>query len=177
MNQNEGWTAPFPRRRRIQAKCVLGSLLALGLPVLLDADQPAAAPMVFTAAQAQAGRVAYESSCGRCHTVTLMGRRGEPNEVPPIDSLPEPFLKFIGPKMRVPPLVGRGFVDGWGKKTLGELYTLFRGAADTTPVSQMHLSDEALVNITAYILEKNGAKAGSQPLTATNDQVFQSVVP
>jgi hypothetical protein len=51
-----------------------------------------------------------------------------------------------------------------------------RGAADTTPVSELHMSGDTLVNITAYILQSNGAKPGNQPLTAKASALFHSVV-
>ena len=56
------------------------------------------------------------------------------------------------------------------------MFTLFRGAADTTPVSELHMSDDTLVNITAYILQRNGARPGNQPLTAKTSALFNSVV-
>jgi hypothetical protein len=65
---------------------------------------------VFTGAQAEAGRAAYENSCGRRHTYTLLGRNGAETEFPPLKSLPEPFLKFIGPRKHVPALIGKDFV-------------------------------------------------------------------
>jgi hypothetical protein len=46
---------------------------------------------VFTPAQAEAGRKAYERTCGKCHTNTLMGRNGGLDELPPIDSLPASY--------------------------------------------------------------------------------------
>jgi len=133
-------------------------------------------PAVFTSAQADAGRMAYENSCGNCHTLSLRGRKGEEGEIPPLESLPAPFLKFIGPAKRVPPLMGSGFVRGYGQKTVGELFTLFRGAADTTPVAELHMSDDMLVNITAYILKMNGAQAGREALSKTSGVVFASTV-
>jgi hypothetical protein len=139
------------------------------------AQQPAK-QAVFTSAQADAGRMAYENSCGKCHTVSLRGRKGDAGEVPPLESLTTPFLKFIGPAKRVPPLMGSGFVGSYSTKTMAGLFTLFRGAADTTPVAELQMSDETLVNITAYILQRNGAKPGDQPLTKASDVVFSSIL-
>ena len=149
-------------------------LLAYGC-FSITAQQPATTT-VFTAAQAEAGRSAYENSCGRCHTYSLRGRKGEDGEVPPAASLPAPFLKFIGPAGRVPPLIGQNFVSKYGPKAVAEMYVLFRGAADSTPVSELHMSDDTVVNITAYILQMNGAKPGNQPLTKTTGASFQSLV-
>src|SRR5215468_199918 len=76
---------------------------------------------IFTAAQAEAGRVAYERTCGKCHTPTLMGRKGDPGELPPLSSLPAGYQKFIGPRGFVAPLAGKVFLDRWGAKTAGQL--------------------------------------------------------
>jgi hypothetical protein len=156
-------------------KAVIAAIALMGPALFPVTGQQTPAPAVFTAAQADAGRAAYENSCGRCHTYTLLGRKGEEGELPPLTSLPEPFLKFIGPRKHVPALVGKEFVMKYGQKTLAEMFTLFRGAADTTPVSELHMSDDTLVNITAYILQSNGAKPGGQPLTAKTSALFNSV--
>ena len=50
--------------------------------------EPAAA-RVFTAEQARAGKIAYESSCGLCHQFNMQGRTGAPGELPDVNSLPE----------------------------------------------------------------------------------------
>ena len=56
-----------------------------------------AAPAVFTTTQAESGRAAYERSCGQCHTYSVRGRSGKEDELPPLESLPEAYQKFIGP--------------------------------------------------------------------------------
>ena len=114
-------------------KAVIVALALMGPGLFRVTGQQTSAPGRFTSAQADPGRAAYENSCGRCHTYTLMGRKGEEGELPPLTSLPEPFLKFIGPPKRVPALIGKDFVMKYGQKTLAEMFTLFRGAADTTP--------------------------------------------
>ena len=131
---------------------------------------------VFTAAQAEAGRAAYENSCGRRHTYSLRGRRGEEGELPSLASLPAPYRKFIGTPVHVPALMGKDFVRKYGQKKVADMYSLFRGAADTTPVAELHMSNDTLVDITAYILQMNGAKPGNQPLTSTLSTAFNSVV-
>ena len=157
-------------------KAVIAAITLMASGIFPVTGQQTPAPAVFTGAQAEAGRAAYENSCGRCHTYTLLGRNGAEGELPPLTSLPEPFLKFIGPRKHVPALIGKDFVMKYGQKTLAEMFTLFRGAADTTPVSELHMSDDTLVNITAYILRSNGAKPGNQPLTAKTSALFNSVV-
>jgi hypothetical protein len=148
----------------------------LGSCAVVLSGQESVPPAVFTVAQAEAGRAAYERSCGMCHTYAVSGRSGKEGELPSLESLPEPYQKFIGPRKWVPALMGKRFVDTYGQKTLQELFVLFRGAADTTPASELNMSDETLVDITAYILQKNGAKAGDQPLTAKSSAFFRSVV-
>jgi cytochrome c553 len=158
-------------------RCVFVFATALlGSCTLVLSGQESVPPPVFTSAQAEAGRAAYERSCGMCHTYAVSGRSGKAGELPSLASLPEPYQKFIGPRKWVPALMGKHFVDTYGQKTLRDLFVLFRGAADTTPVSELNMSDETLVDITAYILQKNGAKEGAQPLTAQSSMRFQSVV-
>jgi mono/diheme cytochrome c family protein len=66
---------------------------------------------IFTSEQAAAGRVAYEKTCGRCHTLTLLGRQGKPEERPPVSSLSAADQQFIGNYGgRVPPLAGEAFL-------------------------------------------------------------------
>lgn len=132
-------------------------------------------PAVFTSGQAEAGRTAYEKSCGQCHTYTLRGRKGEVGEFPALESLPAPYLKFIGPAKRVPPLVGNDFVRKYSPKTVAEMFSLFRGAADTTPVAALHMSDDTVVNITSYILQMNGGAPGSEVLAKSSAVAFGSV--
>lgn len=139
------------------------------------ADQEPVRSAVFTSDQAEAGRTAYEKSCGQCHTYTLRGRNGEDGELPALESLPAAYVKFIGPAKRVPALTGNDFVRKYSQKTVAEMFSLFRGAADTTPVADLHMSDETVVNITAYILHMNGGKAGNKVLTKTTSVLFASV--
>ena len=138
------------------------------------AAQETPRPDVFTSVQAEAGRTAFDKSCGQCHTYTLRGRKGEVGELPALESLPAPYLKFIGPAKRVPPLVGNDFVRKYSQKTVAEMFALFRGAADTTPVAVLHMSDDTLVNITAYILQMNGGTPGDEVLTKTSAVAFGS---
>jgi hypothetical protein len=157
-------------------RTVVLPIALLGTGLLTMTAQKTPALSVFSAAQAEAGRAAYEKSCGQCHTYSLRGRKGEEGEAPPAASLPDSYLKFIGPRMRVPALVGKDFVVKYGQKPAADMFTLFRGAADTTPVSELHMSDDTLVNITAYILQMNGAKPGNQALTRTTSVVFNAIL-
>jgi hypothetical protein len=148
-------------------------LAGTGLFSLL-AQQPEA-PAVFTAEQAKAGRIAYERTCGQCHTPTLTGRKSDPGELPPISSLSESWQKFIGPRGLVSPLVGKVFIERWGHKTAGQLVDRFQETVDDPYLKFDGLSEEDTVNITAYVLQVNGAKAGNTPLTRATSALVSSV--
>ncbi len=130
---------------------------------------------IFGAAQAEAGQVDYEKTCGRCHTVTLMGREGKREESPVFSTLSEADQKFIlesGGK--VPPLAGPVFVARWGSKTAAELIARFQEAKFS--FKQAGISDdESIVNITAYVLQANGAKPGSRRLTRRTETLVGEV--
>jgi len=87
---------------------------------------------VYTDAQATLGRVFYEESCSRCHAADLSGRVGSS-------------------------LKGDIFMRDWGGRTLSTYFeriktTMPRGDAGT-------LSDDAYLQIVAYILRVNGFPA------------------
>lgn len=143
--------------------------------LVLTAQQPTS-PGIFTTAQAEAGRVAYERTCGKCHTNTLMGRNVGPGELAPIDSLPASYQEFIGKTNRVPPLAGKVFLSRWGQKTAAELIARFQITASDPSFQFQGMDDDTTVNITAYVLQVNGAKAGTQELTRTTTAVVNSLV-
>ena len=147
--------------------------VVLGSGLFVSAGQQTSASGNFTAAQADAGRLAYENTCGKCHTPSLLGRKGQPGEVPPITSLSAYYQEFIGPRGFVPPLAGRVFLDRWGSKTAAQLIARFEETVPSFPPEGMN--DETTVNITAYILKMNGAKAGSRLLTRQTDTVVSSM--
>src|SRR3954451_22055103 len=107
---------------------LLAGSLCLGL-IVLNGQQPTPAG-IFTSAQAEAGRTAYERTCGKCHMNTLLGRNGDKDELPPISSLSAAYQKFIGPRGFVPPLAGKVFIDRWGGKTAAELIARFQETVD-----------------------------------------------
>ncbi len=145
----------------------------LGSALLIAAGQKPAPSGVFTLAQAGTGRTAYEETCGKCHTPTLMGRKGEPGELPPLSSLSASYQKFIGPRGFVPPLAGKTFIDRWGSKTAAQLVARFQETGDFFLPNDT--DRETIVNITAYILQANGATAGERPLSRSTDAVVNSI--
>jgi hypothetical protein len=150
------------------------ALLVSGLLSLTGQQPPT--PAVFTPAQAEAGRTAYENSCGKCHTYTLLGRKGEDGELPPVASLSASYQKFIGTPNHVPPLAGKVFLSRWGEKTAAALIARFQVTASDPFFQFEGMTDDAVVNITAYVLQMNGAKPGAQSLTRKTIAVVNSVV-
>jgi hypothetical protein len=160
----------------VNLKAILLAVAMLGSGRLVLTGQTQTAPGVFTSAQAEAGRKAYENTCGRCHTYTLLGRKGDAGELPPVSSLPAAYQKFIGNPNHVPPLAGKTFLDRWGEKTAAELIARFQATASDSFFQFEGMNDETTVNITAYVLLVNGAKAGPQPLTRTTGVVVNSLI-
>lgn len=122
------------------------SAVALALAVAGAAQQPAAppapapGPATITAAQATAGRDAYQARCASCHLPDLAGR----NEAAP--------------------LVGRAFMAAWRDRTTRDLFDYIRASM---PPGGATLGADEYLAITAFILRSNGAATGSTALTAT----------
>jgi alcohol dehydrogenase (cytochrome c) len=110
------------------------------------AGQQTAGP--YTAEQASTGRTAYQSNCAPCHASDLSGREG-------------------------PQLAGRNFLSQWGDKTVGELIAFMR--ATMPPGAGNSLPDQTYVNIAAFILDANSARAGSQPLLADSRVAIRAI--
>ena len=102
---------------------------SLCLAAIVVSGQQSNGGGIFTSAQAASGRVAYEKTCGRCHTLALTGRQGNPEERPMVSSLSEADRKFIeNYGGRVPPLAGKVFLQRWAAKTAAELVARFQEA-------------------------------------------------
>ncbi len=145
-------------------------VLASGVTLTCGADQPSKsdpAPRLFTAAQARAGKVAYESSCGLCHQLNMQGRTGGPGELPDVNSLPWNMIKTIDQNGgQVPPLVGRRFMARWGAKSTREFVARVITAIQGFPPK--NAGNDTAVQLTAYFLQMNGARPGKVPLSATS---------
>lgn len=143
----------------VTAACALLALTA----------QETAPPSVFTAAQAAAGKLEYQNDCHNCHTDKLTGRIGDPGELPALSSLDAGAQKMIqGYGGNVPALAGPRFMTRWGAKTTQALSARIMEAAG--------LDEQRYLNITAYVLEFNGARPGTQSLTKETAVEVQSVV-
>ncbi len=120
----------------------------LGL-VMVSAQQPTPTPTsVFTAEQAEAGRAAYQARCAGCHLPDMSGR----NEATP--------------------LAGANFMNAWRGRSTRELYEYISA---TMPPGGATLGADVYLSITAFILQSNGAVAGTQPLTATTSAPLAAI--
>jgi mono/diheme cytochrome c family protein len=151
------------------------TMIVSGAAVAWAADpgrESAAAPRVFTAEQARAGKVAYESSCGLCHQFNMRGRSGAPGEVPEVNTLPENMIKTIDQNGdQVPPLVGAHFMAHWGAKSTQEYLARVANAMGAFPPK--NTGRDTSLQLTAYFLLMNGGKPGKSPLSAnTNVTLF-----
>src|SRR6202158_4746374 len=115
--------------------------------VILFAQQRPAGP--YTAEQAAAGRAAYQTNCAVCHAADMAGR----NEAAQ--------------------LAGSNFFSQWGDRTAGELINFIRSTMP--PGAGGSLPDQTYINLVAFILDANGARAGDQALTAASTAAIRSV--
>ncbi len=145
--------------------------LVLGTGPFLLTGQPSGPSGDFTPAQAEGGRVAYQDTCGKCHTPTLQGRTGAAGELPPVSSLPVAYQKFA--QGFVPPLTGPVFMNRWGAKTAARLIARIQEAVPAFPPAGTN--EETSTNLAAYFLQVSGAEAGTQPLTRTTAVTVNSI--
>lgn len=105
---------------------------------------------VFTAAQADAGRAVYDEACGGCHQADLGGL----NEASP--------------------LRGPSFLGTWRGRSLADLHMVTRGSMPKGAAGT--LSDEAYTNVVAFLLQANGAPAGTALLNIASTVKVGDVV-
>jgi mono/diheme cytochrome c family protein len=125
----------------------LGTIVLIFAGLAVVSGQPAVPAPVFTAAQAEAGRAAYQTTCASCHSGDL-GGNGE-----------------------APELAGSSFMGSWRTQTTQDLFKYVQGMPPGGP----NLTAEEYVPIVAYILQQNGAAAGDQPFTATTSASIGAV--
>ena len=145
----------------------------------IQAGQATDRPAVYTAEQAETGRRELQTNsfgnCSDCHTRALAGRNGNPDELPPINSLPANYQQLInGNGGKVPDLVGAMFRQRWANRTTKDLIAEFQ-LRFAPPAA--HLSEETRLNVIAYILQANGALPGTQPLTKATDVEIRTLTP
>src|SRR5687767_2462175 len=126
---------------RVRASLLAGSAVFIGFTIASVGGQQAqpAAGSVFTAAQAQAGETAYAQQCAGCHGADFRGG-GD-----------------------APPVAGVDFRAKWGPRAINELFTYL--VQTMPPTSPGVLGEQGTLNVTAYLLQINGAAPGAQPLT------------
>ncbi len=122
-------------------------ITTFGLAILVAQQTPTAGP--FTAAQAAAGRTAYQENCASCHLPDMAGR----NEAPQ--------------------LAGSNFMNTWGNRSTRDLVALIQ--TSMPPGNVGGLNPETYVDLAAFILAANGARPGQQPLTATTEVAIRTV--
>jgi hypothetical protein len=140
-----------------------------------QAGQTAVRQSAFSAKQAETGRMEIQQNsfgaCTSCHTSTLTGRSGNPDELPPLNTLKkddqELILRYGG---RVPALAGQAFRTRWATRSTKDLTEEFLGRFG-------QVSEETRLNIIAYILQQNGAVSGTQPLTMSTDVEIRTLFP
>jgi mono/diheme cytochrome c family protein len=91
----------------------------------------------YTEAQADKGHQLFNNNCAQCHRPDLSGALG-------------------------PALVGDTFMAKWGNQPLGNLFDFEH--AKMPALNPGTMKDDQLWPITAYILKKNGFKAGDVEL-------------
>ncbi len=135
---------------RPSAAFLAASALSLGGMIATITAQSAAAPGdapaggkiwtgVYSAAQAERGKVPFTGVCRRCHADTLEG------------------------STRGPALKGEKFMVDWEAQDLRRLFDKMR---DTMPPdSPASLDDSEYLDVMTYILQANGYPAGANDLT------------
>ncbi len=112
----------------------LAPAAALALPAVGLAQERA----TYTAAQAVAGRAAYEQSCAGCHLESMAG------------------------SFEAPQLAGPNFLSFWGGRPISEL---LEQVSFMPPNEEGSLSESSYAGIAAYILARNGVPPGGDELT------------
>ena len=124
--------------RRLSGSAAVFVAIALLAPALdgLGTTQSG----IYTAAQAESGQAIYERVCAACHQSNLQG------------------------SFEAPQLAGESFLQFWADLSPDDLFTRIKDSMP--PDTPGGLSDAAYLDVVAYLLQANGAPAGSTPLTA-----------
>jgi mono/diheme cytochrome c family protein len=126
-------------------RVLLASAAVAVLNIALVSQTPAAS--VYTAAQADAGRMLYRGYCESCHQPDMAGAND------------------------APPLAGPNFMTAWRTHRVSELVN----RALTMPPDGGGISDDQYLELVAFILQRNGAVAGDQPLRAGTSAVIGEI--
>lgn len=137
--------------RAVLSLAVFGAFLLIAIGSTEAVSSPAAqADGTFTAAQAARGAAVYAKSCAECHGQKLEGSSSTP-------------------------LAGPSFMGKWGdaNHSIDDLYFVIRtqmpyGAGGT-------LTDQQYLDVVAFILQKNGYRAGAKAL-APNSPAIKNLI-
>lgn len=122
---------------RTGAVCSLALAAALlGSPALQAQDDI----NTYTQAQASDGSTIYEDQCASCHGRALNGTT------------------------TAPPLSGTAFLERWGDRPVNELHGEIRETMP--PGGGTAIDEEGYLDVTAYILQRNGVAMSDAPLDA-----------
>jgi cytochrome c len=145
---------------------VFSRILVLVFCVALEIDLQAGGPApvgsalaaqtsqpIYSAAQADRGKIVYEQSCSSCHGASL---RGGAND------------------FAAPSLAGPFFLEKWGNRTLEEL---FRYASDNMPPDGRLSEPSDYIDLLAYVLQVLKFPAGSAALTADSSALKRPIDP
>lgn len=107
-------------------------------PALAQSFTRKASAGVYSAAQAEDGRIVYARACAACHGATFQSAPG------------------------VPPITGEAFLSKWRGRSVGDLYAYTRanmptGAGGSLPTAQY-------LALVAFMLQANGYPAGQSAL-------------
>ena len=125
------------------------ALSAAATPELRDPDERSVWSGVYSHAQAERGREAFEASCAGCHKADLTGR---------------------GP---IPALRGPQFTDDRHGGSVGELYGVIRGTMP--PGRAGALTPDVYADVVAYILRENAFPAGDGDLPSHEESLHRIV--
>jgi alcohol dehydrogenase (cytochrome c) len=139
----------IPKKYSVTALVLAGALGALILATQEGSAQQPNAAGLYTAAQATAGRTAYQTNCAGCHGADLSGQGN------------------------ASPLAGGLFIGSWGDKSPSDLISFLQGAMP--PTNPGGLSEATYVDVVAFLLQSNGARPGNQALTTANKTVIRTV--
>ncbi len=117
------------------------AIVAVSLLCLGTAAQPRERALAsYTTSQAEAGEETYQDVCASCHQPDLAGASDTPQ------------------------LAGDTFLGMWGGRPAAELFAYVNAAM---PPAGRKPDADALMDVVAYILRKNGMASGSSRLDAT----------
>src|SRR5580658_2575085 len=128
---------------------IIAACGVVALAGILVGQQSATAVAPYTAAQAAAGRTVYQANCAGCHGADLGGRNDASQ------------------------LAGSLFMGSWGGRTTRDLVAFMQGAMP--PANAGGLGETTYLNIASFILDSNGARPGTQPLTAATTVGIRSI--